>query len=521
VENLDISIIEGLAFVLCLGIVFPVAFKLGSNHRKKVAEASIKSAEEEAKKIINESIKLAETKRKEILIEAKDETFKLRNEAEKDLKERRSELGRQERRISQKEDALAKKLEVAEKKEEQVIEKLREVKGKLEEIETIKKHEFELLERISGFSKAKAREQILAKLELEMDHDKALKIAEYEQRLNEESEEKAKKIISQAIQRYSIDDVSEMTVSVVSLPAEEMKGRIIGREGRNIKALEMTLGVDLIIDDTPEVITVSCPDPLRREVAKMTIEKLIVDGRIHPGRIEEMVEKSQRELEHKIRADGEQALLSLGIHNMHIELVKLVGRLKYRTSYGQSIYLHSLEVANLAAMMAEDIGAHAAVAKRAGLLHDIGKVMSYEVEGSHVQIGAELAKKYKESPAVIHAIEAHHGDVEAKTAEAFLIQAADAISAARPGARKENLEKFIKRVERLEEIANSFDGVEKSYAIQAGREIRIIVNPEVVSDDKMTILSYEIAKKVEQELEYPGQVKINLIREKRVFEFAK
>jgi ribonuclease Y len=283
----------------------------------------------------------------------------------------------------------------------------------------------------------------------------------------------------------------------------------------------MTLGVDLIIDDTPEVITISCPDPLRREVAKMTIEKLIVDGRIHPGRIEEMVEKSQRELEHKIRADGEQALLSLGIHNMHIELVKLVGRLKYRTSYGQSIYLHSLEVANLAAMMAEDIGAHAAIAKRAGLLHDIGKVMSYEVEGSHVQIGAELAKKYKESPAVIHAIEAHHGDVEAKTAEAFLIQAADAISAARPGARKENLEKFIKRVERLEEIANSFDGVEKSYAIQAGREIRIIVNPEIISDDKMTILSYEIAKKVEQELEYPGQVKINLIREKRVFEFAK
>jgi ribonuclease Y len=518
---LNVGTIEAIVFVLFLLILCPVVFKLGEIRRKNIAESGIKSAEEEAKKIVNEAIRLADARRKEVLLEAKDEAFKLRNEIEKELKDRRTELGRQERRVSQKEDTIERKIVGLEKKEEQILAKLKEAKNKLEEVETIKRHEFEALERLSGLSKAQAREQIINKLDQELNHEKALKVSEYSRFLEEESKSKAKEVISQAIQRYCVDEVAEMTVSVIPLPADEMKGRIIGREGRNIRALETSLGVDLIIDDTPEVITVSCPDPIRREIAKMAIEKLIIDGRIHPGKIEDIVEKSQKELEQKMKMDGEQALLNLGIHNMNMELVKLLGKLKYRTSYAQNIFLHSVEVANLAAMMADDIGANAAVAKRAGLLHDIGKAMSYEVEGSHVQIGVELAKKYKESPAVIHAIEAHHGDIEAKSPEAFLVQAADAISAARPGARRENLEKFIKKIEKLEEIARSFAGVEKSYAIQAGREIRIMVNPDAVDDDKLILLGREIAKKVEQELDYPGQIKVSMIRERRVAEFAK
>ncbi|MDR1354194.1 MAG: ribonuclease Y [Oscillospiraceae bacterium] len=521
VNDLGINPVGWIVFLLCLLVAGLVSFKLGERYRKKIAEASIKSAEEEAKRIVNDAIRLAETKKKEILVDAKDDVFKMRGEAEKELKERRAELGRQERRASQKEDALGKKIEAAEKKEEQSLAKLKEAKEKLEETEIIKKHEFELLEKISGFSKEQAREQVLIKLEQELDHDKALKLAEYNKKLDVESREMAREVISQAIQRYSVDDVAEITVAVVSLPSDEMKGRIIGREGRNIKSLEMTLGVDLIIDDTPEVITISCHDPIRREIARMTLEKLITDGRIHPGRIEEMVEKCRKDLDQKMRTDGEQALLGLGIHNVHAELTKLIGKLKYRTSYGQNIYMHSLEVSNLAAMMAEEIGANVAIAKRAGLLHDIGKAMSHEVEGSHVQIGVDLAKKYKESPAVIHIIEAHHGDIDANSPEAFLVQAADAISAARPGARKENLEKYIKRIAALEEIARSFRGVAKSYAIQAGREVRIMVNPDDVSDDGLILLASAIAAKMEQGVEYPGQVKISMIREKRVDAFAK
>lgn len=509
-----ITIILFIAFCL-------LSFKLGSSHRKHVAEATIKSAEEEAKKIINDAVKSSESKRKEVIIEAKDEAFKIRSETDKELKERRLEVSRQERRITQKEEALEKKVENIEKREELVATKLKEINNKLDEVEAIKKQEFDLLGRISGLSKNQATEKFLSMLEEELTHEKALKISEYSQKLIEESETKARDIISQAIQRYAADEVTEITVSVVSLPNDDMKGRIIGREGRNIRTLETLLGIDLIIDDTPETITISCTDPVRREIARLTLQKLITDGRIHPERIEETVEKAKNELEHKIKEDGEQAILNLGIHNMHPELVKLIGKLKYRTSYGQNIYLHSIEVANLAAMMAAELGLNVSVAKRAGLLHDIGKALSFEVEGSHVQIGTEIAKKYKESPTVVHIIESHHNDITPNSAVAFLVQAADAISAARPGARKENIEKFIKKIEKLEEIANSFEGVEKSYAIQAGREIRIMVNPEDINDDEMTILSYNIAKKIEQELEYPGQIKVNVIREKRAIDYAK
>lgn len=508
--------------IIVLFIAFCLlSFKLGSSHRKHVAEATIKSAEEEAKKIINDAVKSSESKRKEVIIEAKDEAFKIRSETDKELKERRLEVSRQERRITQKEEALEKKVENIEKREELVATKLKEINNKLDEVEAIKKQEFDLLGRISGLSKNQATEKFLFMLEEELTHEKALKISEYSQKIIEESETKARDIISQAIQRYAADEVTEITVSVVSLPNDDMKGRIIGREGRNIRTLETLLGIDLIIDDTPETITISCTDPVRREIARLTLQKLITDGRIHPGRIEETVEKAKNELEHKIKEDGEQAILNLGIHNMHPELVKLIGKLKYRTSYGQNIYLHSIEVANLAAMMAAELGLNVSVAKRAGLLHDIGKALSFEVEGSHVQIGTEIAKKYNESPAVVHIIESHHNDITPNSAVAFLVQAADAISAARPGARKENIEKFIKKIEKLEEIANSFDGVEKSYAIQAGREIRIMVNPEDINDDEMTILSYNIAKKIEQELEYPGQIRVNVIREKRAIDYAK
>lgn len=522
VNYVNTNLLTFISIIIILFITFCLlSFKLGSSHRKHVAEATIKSAEEEAKKIINDAIKSSESKRKEVIIEAKDEAFKIRSETDKELKERRLEVSRQERRITQKEEALEKKVENIEKREELVATKLKEINNKLDEVEAIKKQEFDLLGRISGLSKNQATEKFLSMLEEELTHEKALKISEYSQKLIEESESKARDIISQAIQRYAADEVTEITVSVVSLPNDDMKGRIIGREGRNIRTLETLLGIDLIIDDTPETITISCTDPVRREIARLTLQKLITDGRIHPGRIEETVEKAKNELDHKMKEDGEQAILNLGIHNMHPELVKLIGKLKYRTSYGQNIYLHSIEVANLAAMMAAELGLNVNVAKRAGLLHDIGKALSFEVEGSHVQIGAEIAKKYKESPTVVHIIESHHNDIVPNSAVAYLVQAADAISAARPGARKENIEKFIKKIEKLEEIANSFAGVEKSYAIQAGREIRIMVNPEDINDDEMTILSRDIAKRIEQELEYPGQIKVNVIREKRAIDYAK
>lgn len=445
----------------------------------------------------------------------------MRTEAEKDVKERRSEVTRQERRLVQKEESLDRKLENLEKKDETLQQKIKETEGKLAEAEEIKKRQFEMLERISGLTIDQAKEYLLKNLEEELTHEKTLMVAQFEQQTREESEAKAREIISTAIQRCAADHVAEATVSVVPLPNDEMKGRIIGREGRNIRTLETMTGVDLIIDDTPEAITLSSYDPVRREIARIALERLIQDGRIHPARIEETVEKARKEVEAKIKQDGERAVLEIGIHSIHPELVKLLGRLRYRTSYGQNVLDHSLEVAHIAGMMAAELGADVNGAKRAGLLHDIGKALTHEVEGSHVNIGVDVARKYKENQNILHAIEAHHGDVEPRTIVACLVQAADAISAARPGARRENVENYIKRLQKLEEIANSFEGVEKCYAIQAGREIRILVKPEVVKDDQTILVAREIAKKIESELDYPGQVKVHVVRESRAIEYAK
>ena len=511
-----------VASFVVAGIIFGIiAFKLGVAYRRKVAEAEIGSAEDEAKKIVNDAVRTAETKKKEVLIEAKDEMHRLRLEADKDIKERRSEVTRQERRLQQKEESMDKKLDNLEKKEEQLQSKLKLAEEKLQEADIIKKNQIDQLERISGLTADQAKQQLLDSLDDDLIHEKALKIANYEQQLKDEVDEKAREYISLAISRCAADHVSEATVSVVPLPNDEMKGRIIGREGRNIRALETATGVDLMIDDTPEAITLSCFDPVRREVARLSLEKLITDGRIHPARIEEMVEKSRKEVEQKIRAEGERAILETNVHGVHHELVKLLGRLRYRTSYGQNVLNHSIEVAHLAGMMASELGVDANLARRAGLLHDIGKALNHEIEGSHVEIGVDVCRKYKESEAVIHAVQAHHGDVEIKTVIAALVQAADAISAARPAARRENIENYIKRLQKLEEIANSFEGVDKSFAIQAGREIRIMVKPESVKDEKMVLVAREIVKKIEDELDYPGQIKVHLIRESRAIEFAK
>ena len=511
-----------VASFVVAGIIFGIiAFKLGVAYRRKVAEAEIGSAEDEAKKIVNDAVRTAETKKKEVVIEAKDEMHRLRLEADKDIKERRSEVTRQERRLQQKEESMDKKLDNLEKKEEQLQSKLKLAEEKLQEADIIKKNQIDQLERISGLTADQAKQQLLDSLDDDLIHEKALKIANYEQQLKDEVDEKAREYISLAISRCAADHVSEATVSVVPLPNDEMKGRIIGREGRNIRALETATGVDLIIDDTPEAITLSCFDPVRREVARLSLEKLITDGRIHPARIEEMVEKSRKEVEQKIRAEGERAILETNVHGVHHELVKLLGRLRYRTSYGQNVLNHSIEVAHLAGMMASELGVDANLARRAGLLHDIGKALNHEIEGSHVEIGVDVCRKYKESEAVIHAVQAHHGDVEIKTVIAALVQAADAISAARPAARRENIENYIKRLQKLEEIANSFEGVDKSFAIQAGREIRIMVKPESVKDEKMVLVAREIVKKIEDELDYPGQIKVHLIRESRAIEFAK
>lgn len=511
-----------VASFVVAGIIFGIiAFNLGVAYRRKVAEAEIGSAEDEAKKIVNDAVRTAETKKKEVLIEAKDEMHKLRLEADKDIKERRSEVTRQERRLQQKEESMDKKLDNLEKKEEQLQNKLKLAEEKLQEADIIKKSQIDQLERISGLTAEQAKQQLLDNLDNDLVHEKALKIANYEQQLKDEVDEKAREYISLAISRCAADHVSEATVSVVPLPNDEMKGRIIGREGRNIRALETATGVDLIIDDTPEAITLSCFDPVRREVARLALEKLITDGRIHPARIEEMVEKARKEVDQKIRAEGERAILETNVHGVHHELVKLLGRLRYRTSYGQNVLNHSIEVAHLAGMMASELGVDANLARRAGLLHDIGKALNHEIEGSHVEIGVDVCRKYKESEAVIHAVQAHHGDVEIKTVIAALVQAADAISAARPAARRENIENYIKRLQKLEEIANSFEGVDKSFAIQAGREIRIMVKPESVKDEKMVLVAREIVKKIEDELDYPGQIKVHLIRESRAIEFAK
>ena len=513
---------EQMGFILIgilIGLV--IGFLLGIFYRKKVAEKEISSAEEEAKRIINESIKSAESKKREALVEAKEEILKARNEYEKEVKERRADLQKQERRLQQKEENLDRKTENIEKKEETLSRKLSELEDAREEVATLKRSEMEVLERISGFTAEEAKNYIISQLEQEVTHESAMKLKEIEAHYKEEADNIARELISGAIQRCAADHVAEATVSVVPLPNDEMKGRIIGREGRNIRTLETLTGVDLIIDDTPEAITVSCFDPVRREIARLALEKLIQDGRIHPTRIEEMVEKAKREVDATIKAEGERAVFETNVHGLHPELVKLLGRMKYRTSYGQNVLNHSIEVAHVAGLLAAEIGANVAEAKRAGLLHDLGKAIDHEVEGSHVQIGVELARKYKESEAVIHAIEAHHNDVEPRTVVACLVQAADAISAARPGARRENLENYIKRLEKLEEVTSSFPGVEKSFAIQAGREVRVMVKPEQVSEDQMVLLARDIAKKIEEELEYPGQIKVHVLRETKVIEYAK
>lgn len=516
------SIIVTVVAAVVAAVVFGViGFLLGGAHRKKVAEAAIGSATEEAARIVNQAVQTAENKRKETILEAKDEAHRLITEAEKETKERRAEVQRQERRLIQKEESLDKKVESMEKKEETLSLKLKEADEKLAEVEQVKKSQFEMLEKISGLTKEQAKSLLLQNLDEELTHDKAVRIMDFEQRTKDEADILAREIISTAIQRCAADHASEATVSVVSLPNDEMKGRIIGREGRNIRTLETITGVDLIIDDTPEAITVSSFEPVRREIARLTIEKLISDGRIHPARIEEMYEKSRREVEQTIRQTGERAVIDAGVNGVHPELVKLLGKLKYRTSYGQNVLNHSLEVSYLAGLMAAELGADVKTAKRAGLLHDLGKALDREFEGSHIDLGVEYAKKYRENEAVVHAIHAHHGDVEAKTVVACLVQAADAISAARPGARRENVQNYIKRLEKLEEIATSFEGVEKSFAIQAGREIRIIVKPDMVDDDGMAVIAHEVVKKIEDEMEYPGQIKVHVIRENRKIEYAK
>lgn len=516
--DLWLAIVLIIVFAIIAGIV---AFYAGINYRKKVAESQIGSAEKEAERIVEAAKESAEAKKKESILEGKDEIHRLRNEADKELNERRREIQRQERRIQQKEETLEKKMTSLEAKDETLNKKLKGADDKLAEAEKVKTAQIEVLETISKFTSEQAKDYLLKTLENELVHEKSVKVLDYEQKTRDECEKKAREIISLAIQRVAADHVTEATVSVVPLPNDEMKGRIIGREGRNIRAIETLTGVDLIIDDTPEAITLSCFEPVRREIARVMLEKLISDGRIHPARIEEMYEKARREVENTIKEEGERAVIEAGVNGIHPELIKLLGRLRYRTSYGQNVLNHSLEVAYLAGIMASELGLDPTLARRAGLLHDIGKALDHEIEGSHVEIGVDVARKYKESETVVHAIHAHHGDVEAKTVIACIVQAADAISAARPGARRENLENYIKRLEKLEEIASSFDGVERSFAIQAGREIRIIVKPEKINDDQMVLLARDICRKIESDVEYPGQIKVNIIRESRAFDYAK
>ena len=510
-----------LTGVICFVVAAVLFFVVGVQYRKKVAEKEISSAEEEAKRIINESIKSAESKKREALVEAKEEILQARNEYEREVKERRADLQKQERRLQQKEETLDRKTDNIEKKEETLQNKLAELETAREEVATLKKTQMEVLERISGFTAEEAKNYLIRQLADDVTHESAMKVREIEAQFKEEADTKAREILSLAIQRCAADHVAEATVSVVPLPNDEMKGRIIGREGRNIRTIETLTGVDLIIDDTPEAITVSCFEPVRREIARLALEKLIADGRIHPTHIEEMVEKARREVENTIKAEGERAVFECGVRNLHPELVKMLGRLHYRTSYGQNVLQHSIEVSHIAGMMASELGADVQAAKRAGLLHDLGKAVDHELEGTHVSLGVEFARKYKEREDIIHAIEAHHNDVEPRTVVACLVQAADAISAARPGARRENLENYIKRLEQLETITGSYPGVDKAYAIQAGREVRVMVRPEQVSEDQMVILARDLAKKIEEEMEYPGQIKVHVLRETKVIEYAK
>jgi len=506
-----------------IGIVVGLAigFFIGMGYRKKVAEREIGSAEMEATRLINEAIRSGESRKKEMLLEAKDEIHRSRTEHDKEVKERRAELSKQERRLEQKETTLDKKTEAFERKEEELARKLQKVAETQSKVDELVKAQTVKLEEISGLTQEQAKDYLLRSVEEEVRHEAAMKIKEIEAQLKDEAESTAREVIATAIQRCAADHAAETTVSVVALPNDEMKGRIIGREGRNIRTLETITGVDLIIDDTPEAITVSSFDPVRREVARLALEKLIADGRIHPTRIEDMVEKARKEVDRTIREEGERACYETGVHNLNPELVKILGRQKYRTSYGQNVLNHSIEVSHIAGLMAAELGVDVALAKRAGLLHDLGKSIDHEVEGSHVQLGADLVRKYKENPVVINAVEAHHGDVEPKTVIAVLVQAADAISAARPGARRENVENYIRRLQKLEELTGSYPGVDKAYAIQAGREVRIMVKPEQVTEDNMILLARDIAKKIEAELEYPGQIKINVIRETKAVEFAK
>ncbi|MBQ7820863.1 MAG: ribonuclease Y [Clostridia bacterium] len=511
------AIVAVIAVVVGLGL----GFLGGIIYRKKVAEAEIGSAEEQAKRIVDDGFKEAETLKKEALLEAKEEILKQKNESEREIKERRSELSKQESRVAKREETLERKIESLEKKEEILSAKIKENEDASAEIAKLKESEMQTLEKLSGLTSEQAKAEIIARLDEEIKHEKAMRLAEYEQQFKDEADEKAKNILALSIQRCAADLVTEATVSVVNLPGDEMKGRIIGREGRNIHAIEAMTGVDLIIDDTPEAITLSSFDPIRREVARIALEKLIGDGRIHPARIEETVERARREVDAVIKQAGEQATYETGIHGLNPELIKLLGRLKYRTSYGQNVLNHSIEVSILSGMIADELGVDSMPAKRAGLLHDIGKALTQEIEGSHVQLGVDIAKKYKENKEIIHAIEAHHGDVEPTTITAIIVQAADAISAARPGARREDLENYIKRLQKLEEITNSFSGVEKSFAIQAGREVRIAVKPEEVNDEQMIVIARDIVSKIESELQYPGQIKVHLIRESRAIDYAK
>ena len=498
-----------------------IGFFIGVVYRKKVAEREIGSAEMEATRLINEAIRSGENRKKEMLLEAKDEIHRSRTEHDKEVKERRAELSKQERRLEQKETTLDKKTEAFERKEEELAKKMAKVAETQAKADELCKAQMAKLEEISELTQEQAKQYLLQSVEEEVRHEAAMKIKEIEAQLKDEAESTAREVIATAIQRCAADHAAETTVSVVALPNDEMKGRIIGREGRNIRTLETITGVDLIIDDTPEAITVSSFDPVRREIARLALEKLIADGRIHPTRIEDMVEKARKEVDRTIREEGERACYETGVHNLNPELVKILGRQKYRTSYGQNVLNHSIEVAHIAGLMAAELGVDVALAKRAGLLHDLGKSIDHEVEGSHVQLGADLVRKYKENPVVINAVEAHHGDVEPKTVIAVLVQAADAISAARPGARRENVENYIRRLQKLEELTGSYPGVDKAFAIQAGREVRIMVKPEVVTEDNMILLARDIAKKIESELEYPGQIKINVIRETKAVEYAK
>jgi len=512
------SLVIGLAAGLFIGILACILYR---NKKAKDDKEKIANAEEEALRIINDAIKSAESKKREATLEAKEEILRSRKEYEKEEKERRADLQKQERRLQQKEENIDRKTDAIEKKEEALAQKHAALDKENEEIKIIKRSQTEMLERISGFTADEAKKYLIEQVESEVTHETALKIKEIEARARDEADQYAREIVASAIQRCAADHVAEITVSVVPLPNDEMKGRIIGREGRNIRTIETLTGVDLIIDDTPEAITVSCFEPVRREVARLALEKLIADGRIHPTHIEEMVAKARREVDAVIKSEGERAVLETGVRGLHPELVKMLGRLHYRTSYGQNVLQHSIEVAHLAGMMAAELGADVATAKRAGLLHDIGKAVDHELEGTHVALGVEFLRKYHEREDVIHAVQAHHNDVEPQTVVACLVQAADAISAARPGARRENIENYIKRLEKLEEITGSYPGVETSYAIQAGREVRVMVKPEQVSEDDMVILARELAKRIESELEYPGQIKVHVLRETKVIEYAK